>query len=45
MNSNEKIDILQKREYLVVKGNELIQQNRFELSLPEQKTIALSWNR
>jgi len=40
MNSNEKIDILQKREYLVVKGNELIQQNRFELSLPEQKTIA-----
>lgn len=40
MNSDEKIDILTKREYLVVKGNELIQQNRFELSLTEQKTVA-----
>jgi len=40
MTIDEKIDILKKREYLVVKGNELIQQNRFELSLPEQKTIA-----
>ena len=28
------------REYLVVKGNDLIQKSRFELSLPEQKTIA-----
>lgn len=40
MNSDEKIEILKKREYLVVKGNELIQQNRFELSLQEQKTVA-----
>lgn len=40
MNSNEQLEILKKREYLVVKGNELIQQNRFELSLTEQKTIA-----
>jgi len=40
MNTSEKIDILTRREYLVVKGNELIQKNRFELSLPEQKTIA-----
>lgn len=40
MTKNEKIEILKSREYLVVKGNELIQQNRFELSLPEQKTIA-----
>lgn len=40
MNSDERIDILTKREYLVVKGNELIQQNRFELSLIEQKTVA-----
>lgn len=40
MNSDEKIEVLTKREYLVVKGNELIQQNRFELSLPEQKTVA-----
>lgn len=40
MTTDEKIGIATKREYLVVKGNELIQQNRFELSLPEQKTIA-----
>lgn len=36
----ERIEILEKRDFLVVKGNELIQKNRFELSLPEQKTIA-----
>ena len=40
MNNDEKIEILQKRNYLVVKGNELIQKSRFSLSLPEQKTIA-----
>lgn len=40
MNTDEKLEILKAREYLVVKGNELIQQNRFELSLPEQKTVA-----
>lgn len=40
MNSDEKIEIAKKREYLVVKGNDLIQQNRFELSLQEQKTVA-----
>lgn len=40
MNSDEKLEILTQREYLVVKGNELIQQNRFELSLTEQKTVA-----
>ncbi|EMZ37090.1 replication initiation protein [Escherichia coli] len=40
MNANERIEVLKKREYLVVKGNELIQKNRFELSLTEQKTIA-----
>lgn len=40
MKTEEKIEILKSREYLVVKGNELIQQNRFELSLPEQKTVA-----
>lgn len=34
------IEILEGREYLVVKGNELIQRSRFDLSLPEQKTIA-----
>lgn len=40
MNIDEKLEILTRREYLVVKGNELIQQNRFELSLTEQKTVA-----
>lgn len=40
MNSDEKTEVLKKREYYVVKGNELVQQSRFELSLPEQKTIA-----
>lgn len=40
MNSDERLEIAKKREYLVVKGNELIQRNRFELSLQEQKTIA-----
>lgn len=40
MNSDEKLEVLTRREYLVVKGNELIQQNRFELSLTEQKTVA-----
>lgn len=40
MNSDEKMEILKKREYVVVKGNELIQKSRFELSLQEQKTIA-----
>lgn len=40
MKTEEKMEILQSRDYLVVKGNELIQQNRFELSLPEQKTVA-----
>lgn len=40
MNSDEKIEITKKREYLVVKGNDLIQNNRYELSLPEQKTVA-----
>lgn len=40
MNSAEKTDILTKREYLVVKSNELVQHNRFELSLTEQKTVA-----
>lgn len=40
MNSDERIEIEKKREYFVVKGNELIQQNRFELSLQEQKTVA-----
>lgn len=34
------LEICKKREYLVVKSNELIQRSRFVLSLPEQKAIA-----
>lgn len=40
MNETEKQELVTKREYWVVKGNELIQKNRFELSLTEQKTVA-----
>ena len=40
MDNNEMIEILTKRQYLVVKCNDLIQKNRFELSLSEQKTVA-----
>lgn len=40
MTTDEKIEVLKQREYLVVKGNELIQKTRFSLSLTEQKTIA-----
>lgn len=40
MNINEKETIEKQREYLVVKRNELIQQNRFELNISEQKTVA-----
>lgn len=40
MNYNEKIEVAKQREYLVVKGNELIQKTRFNLSLTEQKTVA-----
>lgn len=40
MNSHERTEIAKKREYLVVKGNDLIQKTRFELSLQEQKTVA-----
>ena len=40
MTSDEKIEVLKQREYYVVKGNELIQKTRFQLSITEQKTIA-----
>lgn len=40
MNSNEKLEISTRREYKVVKGNELVQKSRFSLSLQEQKTIS-----
>lgn len=37
---DEEKEIKSHREYLVVKGNDLIQRSRFELSLSEQKTIS-----
>lgn len=40
MTSDEKISIHMQRDYYVVKGNDLIQKTRYELSLSEQKTIA-----
>lgn len=40
MTIDEQIEINKRREYLVVKSNELIQKTRFALSLPEQKTVA-----
>jgi len=40
MNSDEKIDIAIKRDYLVVKSNQLVQKSRYELSLTEQRAVA-----
>ena len=40
MNQYEAELVEKQRQYHVVKGNELVQKSRFELSLPEQKTIA-----
>ena len=39
MNNND-LDVITKQGYYVVKGNELIQKNRYKLSLAAQKTIA-----
>ena len=35
MADEEIIEVLTKRQYLTIKSNDLIQKNRFELSLPE----------
>ena len=40
VSEEEREEISKKREYLVVKGNELVQRSRFDLSLSEQKTVA-----
>ena len=40
MKIDEQIEITKKREYLIYKHNNLAQKSRFELSVPEQKTIA-----
>ena len=39
-NSEQAIAMKVKREYLVVKSNQLVQKNRYELSLQEQKVVA-----
>lgn len=40
MNIDEKIEIETARDYIVSKSNVLVQKNRYNLSVPEQKTIA-----
>ena len=40
MTPEESFELTKKKGYSVVKGNDLIQRNRFELSLMEQKTVA-----
>lgn len=40
INRDEKIRLLQAREYIVAKSNEVVQKSRYELSVQEQKTIA-----
>ncbi len=40
MDEYEREALDKQRYYHVVKGNELVQKSRYELSLPEQKTIA-----
>ena len=40
MTQDERIEIYEKRNYIVSKANEIIQKSRYELSLSEQRTIA-----
>lgn len=40
MTPDETFELQKKKGYLVIKGNDLIQKNRYSLSLLEQKTIA-----
>ena len=40
MTPEESFELEKKKGYMVVKGNDLIQKNRFALSLTEQKTMA-----
>jgi len=37
---NRAIEIYKSREYKVVKHNDIVQKSRFNLSVPEQKTVA-----
>lgn len=40
MSTNEAIELWRAREYVVTKSNDIVQKSRYELSVPEQKTIA-----
>jgi len=40
MTSDEKLEIIKKRDYLVVKHNKLIQHSRYDLSVAEQRAVA-----
>lgn len=40
MDANESMKLWQSREYIVTKSNDIVQRSRYELSVPEQKTIA-----
>lgn len=40
MAADESFELQKKKGYLVIKSNDLIQKNRYSLSLLEQKTIA-----
>ena len=40
MTNKEKLEIEKKREMKIFKANELVQKSRFDLSIPEQKTLA-----
>ena len=40
MNSDEKLEILKAREYIVSKSNQIVQKSRYDFSVTEQRTIA-----
>lgn len=40
MNSDEKIEILKAREYIVSKSNQIVQKSRYDFTVTEQRTIA-----
>jgi plasmid replication initiation protein len=40
MNSDEKIEVLKAREYIVSKSNQIVQKSRYNFSVTEQRTIA-----
>ncbi|MDE5977267.1 MAG: replication initiation protein [Turicibacter sp.] len=40
MNSDERIDILKSRDYIVSKSNQIVQKSRYNFTVSEQRTIA-----